>query len=156
MGERLRMPLLEDGGALVQPVYVGDVAAAIMAATEDPERFNGKTIELAGPAEYSRAEIAAFVNDITKQNKEPVPFPKPVLSLVGMAVEMLWDPYLTKDDVEVMGLDLTCDAEAASAAGVLTFADMPEIEPTPVEKIAFQYLHRYRKGGHFVYAAGYH
>jgi len=25
-----------------------------------------------------------------------------------------------------------------------------------VEKVAFQYLHRYRQGGRFVYAAGYH
>jgi len=27
---------------------------------------------------------------------------------------------------------------------------------TPIEKIAFKYLHRFRKGGHFILAEGYH
>jgi len=45
------MPLVEDGSALVQPVYVNDVAAAVMAAVEDREKYAGKTLELAGPAE---------------------------------------------------------------------------------------------------------
>ena len=47
------------------------------------------------------------------------------------------------------------DEAAAAAAGHLTFKDVG-VEPTPVEKVAFRYLHRYRNGGHFVYAAGYH
>jgi nucleoside-diphosphate-sugar epimerase len=51
MGERFYVPLVEDGRQLVQPVYVGDVAAAIMAVAEDPEKYDGQTIALAGPAE---------------------------------------------------------------------------------------------------------
>ena len=51
IGERLRMPLVEDGAALVQPVYVGDVADAMMGVVEDPKAFEGKTLELAGPVE---------------------------------------------------------------------------------------------------------
>jgi len=156
-GERLRMPLVEDGSALVQPVFVGDVAKAIMAAVEDADgSLSGATLELAGPTDYSRAEIAAFVKDVAKMEKEPVLVPKPLLSLAGKAVETcLFDPYLTKDDVEVMSMDVVSDAAAAKAAGMVTFEDLG-IEPTPLEKVAFQYLHRYRKGGHFVYAAGYH
>ncbi len=38
---------------------------------------------------------------------------------------------------------------------MMTFADMG-IAPTPMEKIAFKYLHRYRLGGHFVHVSGYH
>ena len=45
------MPLCEDGAALVQPVYVGDVADAIIKAVESPKEFEGKTMELAGPQE---------------------------------------------------------------------------------------------------------
>ena len=50
-GTRGRMPLVEEGSALVQPVYVNDVAAAVMAAVEDREKYAGMTLELAGPAE---------------------------------------------------------------------------------------------------------
>lgn len=30
------------------------------------------------------------------------------------------------------------------------------IDATPIEKIAFNYLHRFREGGHFVLTKGYH
>ena len=163
MGERLRMPLIGDvpvfgtegaGAAVLQPVYVGDVATAIMAMVEDPDSYKGQTVELAGPADYSRAEIAEFVNDVTKQKKDPVVLPKEAMSAIAWLVECLNCPYLTVDEVELMDEDIRL---VEGKEGVLTFADFPQIERlTPIDEIAFQYLHRYRSGGHFVYAAGYH
>jgi len=155
-------PLVEDGSALVQPVYVGDVAKAIMQVIEansdqfefnNGEAFAGKTLELAGPAEYTRAEVAAFVKDVAKQGQNPLPVPKPLLRFIASQVEKLWNPYLTTNDVEVMSLDNVLDP--ANPSGAVTFADLG-MTPTPMEAIAFQYLHRYRMAGHFVYSAGYH
>lgn len=163
MGERLRMPLIGDlpfvgtepaGAAVLQPVYVGDVAAAMTAVIEDPDAYKGQVVELAGPADYSRAEIAEFVNDITKQKVDPLVLPKQALSAIAWGVEGLNSPYLTLDEVELMDEDIKLDE---GKEGVLTFADIPQIEKlTEIDEIAFQYLHRYRRGGHFVYAAGYH
>lgn len=39
--------------------------------------------------------------------------------------------------------------------GVLTYKDL-DIKPTPIEKVAFNCLYRFRKGGHFPYASGFH
>jgi hypothetical protein len=36
-----------------------------------------------------------------------------------------------------------------------TFKDL-KIKPTPIEKVAFNYLYRFREGGHFPFAQGYH
>jgi len=155
-------PLVEDGSALVQPVYVGDVAKAIMKVVEaNAEEYDfvtgaaykGRTLELAGPAEYSRAEIAAFVKDVAKQHQNPIVVPKKVLSLVASGVEKLWNPYLTVNDVELMSMDQILDP--ANPHGNVTFGELG-MDPTPMEAIAFQYLHRYRLAGHFVYTAGYH
>jgi len=30
------------------------------------------------------------------------------------------------------------------------------VKATPIEKVAFKYLHRFRRGGHFILAGGYH
>jgi hypothetical protein len=39
--------------------------------------------------------------------------------------------------------------------GWLGFEDL-NIEPASMDKVAFEYLHRFRKGGHFVLVEGYH
>jgi hypothetical protein len=37
----------------------------------------------------------------------------------------------------------------------LTLKDL-NIEPMSMDKVAFEYLHRFRQGGHFTLAEGYH
>ena len=53
--------------------------------------------------------------------------------------------------MELDRLDVVC----SGGEDVLTFADFG-MAPTPIEKVAFSYLHRYREGGHFIIAQGYH
>ena len=72
------------------------------------------------------------------------------------------NPFLTEDLVDLWSSDFTAPlsaekykAEAEKANGVLTMGDF-DIIPTPIEKVAFEYLHRFRAGGHFVLAEGYH
>ena len=59
----------------------------------------------------------------------------------------MWTP----DDVALEQLDNVIKQNTDA----LTFADFG-ISPTPIEKIAFAYLHRYREGGHFIIAKGMH
>jgi NADH dehydrogenase (ubiquinone) 1 alpha subcomplex subunit 9 len=149
------VPLVEDGRQLVQPVYVGDVAAAIMAAAEDPEKFDGETLSLAGPAEFTREEVAYFVKDVTQRTWTPKYLPKIVAKGVAGFINNFGDPTMSPDEIELMDSNVVLDAEAAKSAGVMTFADVG-IVPTPMEKIAFKYLYRYRLGGHFVHVSSYH
>lgn len=151
MAQRLpAVPMVEDGSALFQPVYVGDVAKAIMAAVND-EDMAGRTLELAGPADFTRKEIMEFVYDTTRQMTPIVPVPKEIMAMMAMIGDQMPEPYLTPDDVN---LQLE-DQVLVPKEGIVTLKDLG-IQATPVENKAFQYLHRFRKAGHFVNAEGYH
>jgi len=154
------IPIIEDGQALVQPVFVQDVAKAVVKIIRnsklgypDDELYKGKTFELYGPADYSRKELAEFTYDITKQNITLIDTPAFVADLAARAIELLPEPHLTVDDVQLAQIDAV--AAHDGAADILSFADL-DITPTPIEKIAFSYLHRFRAGGHFILAKGMH
>jgi len=149
-----RKVLVNDGKALVQPVHAVDVAMAIKKICDDPETLGGKTYELAGPQEYSRAEIVDFVRDVTEQRNmkdEPFSVPKPLLKGMAHALEYFWDPSISHDEVELMDIDTVLKPESDA----LTFADL-KMTPSPIEKICFNYLYQYRTGSHFLDAPGYH
>ena len=55
-----------DGGTRFQPVYVGDVAQAIVTYLENAET-NGKTYELGGPQVYSFCELMELVLQETRR-----------------------------------------------------------------------------------------
>merc|ERR1719305_1022483 len=67
-------PLLNEGNAVKQPVYVGDVAQAIINAVETPET-QGQTYELVGPSEYTIAELCKYIGETTKKPFWTVPVP---------------------------------------------------------------------------------
>jgi NADH dehydrogenase (ubiquinone) 1 alpha subcomplex subunit 9 len=143
-------------------VYVKDVADLISRVIDEPETFEGRTIDCFGPQDYTYKELAAFVYDITGQEPRQWNLPKAWLKRLAGILGKSSNPLITPDLVELWSTDfvspLTSDGYAAEAKkkdGILTFADFG-ITPTPIEKVAFEYLHRFRKGGHFVLAAGYH
>jgi hypothetical protein len=56
------LPLIDDGKYLLQPVWVQDVAEAIVGCVDNEWqdsalRVEGKTLELAGPEEYTWREV---------------------------------------------------------------------------------------------------
>ena len=145
------VPLVDDGRAVVQPTYVADVAKVINKIATEPSQYEGKVVELGGPAEYTRRELAEFTFDITKQKAKLIDVPASMASAAASFVDVLPVPLWVPDDVELDRLDVVC----SGAEDVLTFADFG-MAPTPIEKVAFSYLHRYREGGHFIIAQGYH
>ena len=54
------LPLIGGGHTRFQPVYVGDVADAVMAALTQPDDAAGRTYELGGPRIYSFRELLAY------------------------------------------------------------------------------------------------
>lgn len=155
------VPLVEGGHALTQPVYAVNVADVIQKIVDAPEKFEGRTVDCFGPQDYSYKELAAFVFDITQQNAKTVDVPKDVGGLVAKGMDLMGKPILTPDMVQLWSEDFipSMTQEEYDAMSnkdrIYTMKDFG-IDATPIEKIAFNYLHRFREGGHFVEAAGYH
>jgi len=138
------LPLIGGGQTKFQPIYVGDLAAAIATAiTEDG--FAGKTCELGGPTVYSFKDLMGFVCAETGRKRILAPLPFPIAGLMGLAGDiagLVIPPPITSDQVEMLRTDtvVTPGAEGLEAFGII---------PKSVEAVAPAYLYRYRKGGQY-------
>ena len=136
-----RIDFYGDGGVKFQPVYVGDVAAAIVKCIEDPA-CAGKTYELGGPAVYSFKQIMEMICRETGRKRLLLPVPYMMAGLAATFLQLMPKPLLTTDQVELLKHDNVVSGELP------TLADLG-IEPTGAEGIIPTYLDRYRSGGRF-------
>lgn len=118
--------------ARFQPVYVEDVARAIVASLDLRATF-GATLELGGPEQYTLRELFALVGRITGHAR-PVFGLGPALSwLQAFALELLPVKLLTRDNVASMKVPNVCEGPFPAVFG---FA------PTPLEAVAPSWLAR--------------
>lgn len=101
--------------------------------------------------EYTHREVAKFVQDVIMREKICLEVPEEAARLFGRVVQELVSPIFT---VDMVGQILE-DNILSPKDGVLTFNDLG-ITPSRMDRHAFDYLHRFRKGGHFTLARGYH
>ena len=135
------VPVVGDGSAKVQPVYVGDVGAAAVAVLARPE--TAKTVfELGGPRVYSYREIAALVLREIDRHKRIVGVPAGLMKIAGFFAEFLPVPPLTSDQVDLLVAD---NIARPGAPGLAELG----IAPTAAEAILPMYLDRYRIGGRY-------
>lgn len=144
-------PLLFGGETLTQPVFSHDVGKALFNIVNNHEDFRGDTFELAGPAEYSYKEVAEFVQDVTTVKKPLVDIPEFMGMTAGKILDETIEPLLTPDQIIQMKEDCVLSGDPK----VKTFADLG-MEPSSMDKYAFDFLHRFRPGGHFTQVEGYH
>lgn len=137
------LPLIGGGGTKFQPVYVDDVAAAVMAALERPEA-QGATYELGGPRVYSFRELLEHVLAETGRKTPLLPIPFAAASLLGRFGELLPKPVLTRDQVKLL------KADNVVAEGAKTLADLG-IDAQAVEAITPGYLWRFRTAGRWAF-----
>ena len=139
------LPLIGGGAGKLQPVFVGDVAKAVVACVTDPG-CAGQTYELGGPRAYSFRELMELVLAETGRKRFLVPLPFPVAALMGKVFELLaltpWAPPLTEDQVELLKSD---NVVSGSQPGLAELG----VEATAVEAIVPAYLYRFRKGGQY-------
>jgi NADH dehydrogenase len=140
------LPLIGGGHTRFQPVFVGDVAAAVAKVLGDPAAA-GRTYELGGPTVYSFRDLLAFILRETGRMRLLVPVPWFAAKMLGAVGDLqaavpIIPPQLTSDQVESLRID---NVVADGAAGL---ADLG-IEPRAVEAIVPSYLYRYRKGGQY-------
>jgi NADH dehydrogenase len=130
------LPLIGGGRTRFQPVWVGDVADAIVAALER-EDARGETFELGGPKVYSFAELMRYMLKVVGRRRLLLPLSFEVATLQARVMELLPAPPLTRDQVELLKTDNVVGAQAR------TLADLG-ITPTPIELVVPDYLMRYR------------
>lgn len=135
------LPLIGGGKTRFQPVYVGDVADAVVKCLTDPNCV-GRTYELGGPRVYSFKQLLELLLHEIGRRRLLVPLPFWVASLEAAFLELAPTPLLTRDQVRLLRRDNLVAPDA------LTLADL-DIQPTAVEVILPTYLDRYRPHGRF-------
>jgi uncharacterized protein YbjT (DUF2867 family) len=133
------LPLIGGGETRFQPVYVGDVAEAVMRCLEDPATA-GRTYELGGPKIYSLRELLELLLHEIRRRRSFVNLPFELAALQAKFMSILPNPPLTPDQVELLKRDNIV------SPGALTLSSLG-IAPTVVEAILPTYLDRYRQGG---------
>ena len=129
------------GGPKFQPVYVGDVANAVMTCLAE-RRTRGQVYELGGPLLYSFKELMELILRETGRRRMLVPVPYWLATLQAYFFEFLPHPLLTRDQVALLKRDNVV-SEGASTLKTLG------IVPTAAEAILPTYLDRFRPGGRF-------
>jgi len=132
------MPVIA-GATRFQPVYVGDVADAVMAALHRPEA-RGRIYELGGPTVYTFRELMAWILAQTRRRRRLVTVPGWLADLQAAVLEKLPGKLLTRDQLLLLTKDNVV------GPGVLSLAELG-IRATPVDLIVPQYLARFRPGG---------
>jgi len=138
-------PLVNDGPNLVQPVYVGDVAAAVFQSVIQPTTA-GQVFELGGPKVYTLGELYHYVFEQTRTRPNAVSLPPAIANILGFFGEQMptvFTPIITRDTVKQSLSDVVV------SPGALTFSDLSIFDTTMLEIFAVEYLRRYRKGGPF-------
>lgn len=135
------LPLIGGGATKFQPVYVGDVAAAIAAALSRDDT-EGKTYELAGPAVFTMRQLFELMLHIIGRKRLMMSIPFGLASLEAFFLEWLPQPLLTRDQVRLLRHD------SIAAPGAPGLAELG-IAPTALELILPTYLERFRRPGRF-------
>ncbi len=139
------LPLIGGGKTRFQPVFVGDVAAAvdaILAGRGKP----ATTYELGGPEVCSFEELMRLMLRIIGRKRLLVPLPFSVARLQAFFLEMLPKPLLTRDQVTLLRRDNVVSEEAEHEGRTLRGLG---VTPTAMEAVLESYLVRFRRTGQF-------
>lgn len=138
------LPLIGGGETLFQPVYVGDVASAVMAALKEPtEDVAGKIFELGGDEVLSFRGLLERMEEYTGGHSAMVKIPFPVASMMGRVLQRLPGAMLTVDQVRQLKTDNVVSG---------TKPGLPDLGITPetMANILPSYLSHYA-GGRFAF-----
>jgi NADH dehydrogenase len=126
------MPLA-GGGARFQPVWVEDVASAVVRCLDQADSV-GQTYELAGPGVYTLSRLVQLSGQWSGNERPQIPLPAGVGKLQALVMELLpGEPLMSRDNVDSMKVPNV-------ASGQLPGLQALGITPTPLEAVAPSYL----------------
>src|SRR6266403_5548714 len=103
-------PMFGSGATRLQPVYVEDVAEAVVRILRAPATSH--LYELAGPHVYAYQELLRTIAASAGTRTLLVPFPFSLWHIIGYVAEALPGPPLTRNQVELMGQDNISEPDA--------------------------------------------
>jgi uncharacterized protein YbjT (DUF2867 family) len=139
------LPLIGGGHTKFQPVFVGDVAKAMVAALTG-RAGAGAPYELGGPEILTMRDVMKRVLDYTMRKRPMVPLPFWAAKLQAFFLQLLPNPPLTIDQVRLLESDNVVSAAAIKAARTLEGLN---IEPVAVASVVPDYLEQFRPRGQF-------
>jgi NADH dehydrogenase len=139
------LPLIGGGKTRFQPVFVGDVAKAVVAGLTGKAE-GSVPYELGGPEILTMKEVMERVLAYTMRRRLLVTLPFWLAKIQASFLQLLPNPPLTLDQVRMLETDNVV-SEAAKRAG-RTLQGLG-IEPVAVEAVVPDYLERFRPRGQF-------
>jgi NADH dehydrogenase len=127
------------GATRLQPVYVGDVADAVMAALTLPAGAP-RIYELGGPDIWTFRDILVWILHQTGRHRRLVDVPMGVAKFQASVLEKLPGKLLTNDQLLLLARD------NIATPGMPGLAELG-IVATPVDLVVPAYIDRYRQGG---------
>ena len=133
------VPVLR-AGTKFQPVYVGDVAKAVVAVLDDATQ-RGQTFELGGPDTIAMGELQRWIARAIGRKARFIELPDAAGAAIA-SLGFLPGAPITRDQWKLLAHDnvVAADADGLAALGIV---------PTPLDAVAPGWLVRYRRGGRF-------
>ncbi|MBA1337864.1 MAG: NADH dehydrogenase [Pelagibacterales bacterium] len=135
------LPLIGGGKTKFSPIYVGDVAEAIVKALS-LNNSEPKVYELGGPENYSFKELMEILLAEIKKKRFLISIPFAFAKFQSYFLQMMPNPLLTPDQVEMLKHDNIVSGNYS------TLKDLG-ITGTPIQNTLPKYIYRFRTGGQF-------
>jgi uncharacterized protein YbjT (DUF2867 family) len=139
------LPLIGGGHTKFQPVFVGDVAQAILNSLND-NKARGRTFELGGPCVYSFKELLEFILETIDRRRLLINLPFWLAKFEAAFYAWLPKPPLTGDQVELLKSDNIVGESGEDGIGDIANLD---VTPTSIEALVPTYLICYRRQGQY-------
>ncbi len=135
------LPLIGGGKTKFAPIYVGDVAKAIV-KTLELNNSEPKIYELGGPENYSFEELMEILLREIKKKRFLISIPYGFAKFQSYFLQMLPNPLLTPDQVELLKHNNIVSGDHSTLKEL-------GITGTSIESILPKYIYRFRAGGQF-------
>jgi len=135
------LPLIGGGKTKFSPIYVGDIAKAIVKVLK-LNNSESKIYELGGPENYSFRELMEILLEEIKKKRFLIPIPFGVAKFQSYFLQMMPNPLLTPDQVEMLKYNNIVSGEYP------TLEDLG-ISGKTIQSILPKYIYRFRTGGQF-------
>jgi NADH dehydrogenase len=134
------MPILPVFGeeARLQPLWVDDAAAAVIAALSDPDGHGGKIYEIAGPEVVTMGELNRRIAKAQGRERRFVPVPDGLASL-----------FAALPGVPISSDQLSLLKQGSVASGNLPGIAELGVTPKPLDLFLDRWMMRFRKYGRF-------
>ena len=135
------LPLVGGGKTKFAPIYVGDVAKAIVKTLEQ-NNSEPKIYEIGGPENYSFKELMEILLVEIKKKRFLISIPFGLAKFNSYFLQIMPNPLLTPDQVELLKYNNIISGDYP------TLKDL-DIKGQTIQSILSKYIYRFRTGGQF-------